>query len=142
VFGEALLPVVKGEIGNKVVPDVKKNDDQGPRHQYGIRMLSSSEVHFISKQVLDEFFAGGTRRRQEMRKAFFQKLESLCSCRRAMLAPMVCFALPLLLRPCILPLCIVSSVLFCPPSGTHVHTADGARCCVCAPSSWALVDRT
>ena len=74
---------------NKGGVDAKKVDVTGPKRRYSIRMLSASEVIFIPKQLLEDFFTGASRKRQETKKELFEKLDVLFSTRSSWISDAV-----------------------------------------------------
>jgi hypothetical protein len=68
----------------------KGDERRALRRAYGVRMLCSSEVLFIPKQLLDDFFAATSRKRQELKKDLFSKLSVLGEGRESWMAHTVC----------------------------------------------------
>ncbi len=79
IFGEGL-----GRGGGK------GDEKSAPRRAYSIRMVCSSEVLFIPKQILEDFFAATSRKRQELKKDLFSKLAVLGEGRELWMARTVC----------------------------------------------------
>ena len=75
--------------GSKGAADPKKLDEFAPRHTYSVRMNAASELFLIPRQVLLDFFSGGARRRQDMKKELFDKLSALAAGRESWITPMV-----------------------------------------------------
>jgi hypothetical protein len=94
VFGEEIAThtiKVGGSkaAGSKGAVDANKDGMLVPRCKYSVRMQGQSEVYFIPRQVLDDFFPAGNRRRQEMKKALFDRLTVLASGRQMWITPAV-----------------------------------------------------